>query len=274
MHAIAGAQPAPPEPWFAKGEQVHTRALYLGRRLDLRSGGRRRPVTQPVTRRVGEGLAILFPFGAVVTVGLTDLEEQTLLTELRDKVVEPATDRIHDGVLVRALPGRHTEGLDEDGDCVLDELGELRLRIVADVLAKSVVLDHHEQTIGKVFEEMQPLVEKMRKSGKTARRAKDLVTRIGHALAVRQEMVWRVEVDEKPDIVWDRPDLERLWLRLSDEYDLGERHRALGRKIELLDESASSLLAVLQSNRAHHAEQAIIWLIVFEIGLTLFEMWH
>ena len=100
------------------------------------------------------------------------------------------------------------------------------------------------------------------------------VYRIGHALAVRQEMVWRVEVDEKPDIVWDRPDLERLWLRLSDEYDLGERYRALGRKIELLDESASSLLAVLQSNRAHHAEQAIIWLIVFEIGLTLFEMWH
>jgi len=273
VHAIAGAQPAPPEPWFAPGDRVLTRALYLGRRLDLRTGGRRRPVTQPNTRRVGDGLAILFPFGAVVTVGLTEAEERELLDELKEKVVD-AVEPVVDQVLVRALPGRHTEGLDEDGDCILDSLGELRLRVVADVLAKSVVLDHHEQTIGKVFEEMQPLVERMRTKGKTARRAKDLVARIGHALAVRQEMVWRVEVDEKPDIVWDRPDLERLWLRLSDEYDLGERHRALGRKIELLDESASSLLAVLQSNRAHHAEQAIIWLIVFEIGLTLFEMWH
>ena len=93
-------------------------------------------------------------------------------------------------------------------------------------------------------------------------------------MIVRHETVWRVEVEEKPDTVWDRPDLDRLWVRLSEDYELRERHNALGRKLTLLNESASTLLDVLQNNRTLRVEWYIVLLIVFEIGLTLFEMWR
>ncbi len=143
---------------------------------------------------------------------------------------------------------------------------------MADVLSKSAVLDHFEQSIGRVFDRLHPIAVAMQRSGHTGRRARDLVQLIGHAMLVRQETVWRVEVEEKPDIVWDRPDLERLWMLLSESYELRERHNALGRKVSLLNQSAATVLEVLQNNRTLRVEWYIVLLIVFEIGLTLFQM--
>jgi uncharacterized Rmd1/YagE family protein len=264
--------PGPTDPWVAKRDHIVLRARYLGRRLDTRGSIRaRRAISHLAVRRIGEGLAVLFPFGVVVTAGMTEAEESELITSLRANVDEPLSEPIVDDVTVHAAADR-SEGLDEQGDLWLARIGMERLAIVSDVLAKSVVLDHFEQSIGRVFERIQPLAEEMAKKGRTRRRAGELVKLIGQAMMVRQETVWRVEVEEKPEAVWDHPDLDRLWVRLSESYELRERHKALERKVELLSSSASALLEVLNSSRALRAEWLIVALIVFEIGLTLFEM--
>lgn len=259
------------EPWVARGDELLIRARYIARRIDTRGSSRaRRAVSHSVVRRVADGLAVLFPFGVVVTVGLSEKEESDLLASLATTVEEPFASPAQDDVTVLSATDR-SEGLDEHGDLWLGELGEERLAIVADVLAKSVVLDHFEQSIGRVFDRIQPLASEMEKSGRTGRRAADLVKLIGHAMQVRQETVWRVEVVEKPDAVWDHPDLDRLWTRLSETYELRERHNTLERKVSLLSQSASTLLEVLQSNRSLRVEWYIVVLIVFEIALTLWE---
>lgn len=261
----------PRTPWEARNGGAKVQAYYLGRRLDT---GRRRPASHAVVQRVGDGLAILFPYGAVVIVDLEQDALERFVTSLASRVEEafesPADDELH--VSLRKEPS--VEGLDEEGELGLSALSEERLLVVADILAKSVVLDHFEQTIGRVFDEMQPLADQMRGTGRTGRRSRDLVRRIGQALAVRQEMVWRVEVEDKPDILWDQPELGRLWGRLSDEYELPERHRVLERKVDLIAQTASTLLEILQNDRTLRVEWYIVLLICFEIGLTLFEMAH
>lgn len=265
---------APIEPWISPGHQLRARARYLARRLDTRGSPRaRRAVSHPAVRRVGEGLAVLFPYGVVVTIGLTDAEENALLSSLRANVEEPFATPVTDDVIVRSA-ARGGEGCDDEGDVRLRELGEDRLVIVADVLAKSVVLDHFEESIGRVFERIHPLAIAMERSGRTGRRATELVELIGHAMLVRQETIWRVEVEDKPDAVWDRPDLDRLWVRLSEAYELRERHNALGRKVDLLSQSASTLLEVLQSNRTLRVEWYVVVLILLEIVLTVAQMLH
>lgn len=257
------------EPWVAKTERVVVEARYLGRRLDTRGSARaRRAVSHPAVRRIGDGLAVLFPYGVVVSVGLPRAEQNALVESLRGSLEEPFATASSDDVIVCTAEGR-TEGLDEDGDIWVSELGEERLAVIADVLAKSVVLDHFEQSIGRVYDRIHPLATAMERSGHTGRRARELVKLIGHAMLVRQETLWRVEVEEKPDTVWDRPDLDRLWVRLSEAYELRERHTALGRKVDLLSENASMLLDVLQNNRTLRVEWYIVILILFEIVLTL-----
>jgi uncharacterized Rmd1/YagE family protein len=274
VQAIEAVAPSPATPWTAPADRLTVRATYLARRLDTRATARaRRSARHPVVRRVGEGLAVLFPYGVVVTVGLGPVEEAELFAALAPHLTEPLDSPVTDEVVVSRREGRFTEGLDEEGVLWLSGLGEERLAVVADVLAKTAVLDHFEESIGRVLDRTQPLAEQMEQRGRTTRRARELVRLIGHSQVVRQETVWRVEVEEKPDLVWDRPELDRLWLRLADEYELGERHRALGRKVDLLSQSASTLLSLLHNEQSLRVEWYIVLLIVFEIVLTLFEMW-
>ena len=85
-------------------------------------------------------------------------------------------------------------------------------------------------------------------------------------------MVGRVEVGEKPDVLWERPGLNRLFTRLEDEYELQERRTALERKLDLIARTVETLVDLLQNKRALRVEWYIVALIVFEIILTLYQL--
>jgi uncharacterized Rmd1/YagE family protein len=85
-------------------------------------------------------------------------------------------------------------------------------------------------------------------------------------------MVGRVEVGEKPDVLWELPGLNRLFARLEDEYELQERRTALERKLDLISRTVETLVDLLQNKRALRVEWYIVALIVFEIILTLYQL--
>ena len=92
---------------------------------------------------------------------------------------------------------------------------------------------------------------------------------IGQTLLVLHRVSGRVAVEEKPDVLWDRPDLERLYARLEDEYELKERAGALKRKLDTIVETARTLTDMIDANRATKLEATIVHLIIAEILLTL-----
>jgi uncharacterized Rmd1/YagE family protein len=96
-----------------------------------------------------------------------------------------------------------------------------------------------------------------------------LLRHIGRTLDIQQRMVGRVEVEEKPETLWERPDLERLHQRLAEEYELPERHRALERKLDLIARTANSLLTLQYNRRSLRVEWYIVALIVVEILITV-----
>jgi uncharacterized Rmd1/YagE family protein len=85
-------------------------------------------------------------------------------------------------------------------------------------------------------------------------------------------MVGRVEVTEKPEITWDDPKLDRLYERLSIEYELRERDRALSRKLELISHTAQTYLNLLQHRQSLRVEWYIVLLIVVEIVLFIYDL--
>jgi uncharacterized Rmd1/YagE family protein len=85
-------------------------------------------------------------------------------------------------------------------------------------------------------------------------------------------MVGRVEVGEKPDVLWDLPGLNRLFSRLEDEYELAARRLALDRKLGLISRTVETQVDLLQNKRALRVEWYIVVLIVIEIFLTLYQL--
>src|SRR6516165_44664 len=64
-----------------------------------------------------------------------------------------------------------------------------------------------------------------------------ILKHIGNALLVQQRVSGLVAVAEKPDVLWERPDLERFYAKLEDEYELKERADLLTRKLGVISDT-------------------------------------
>lgn len=256
---------------FASHHQLKGKAYYLGQRIDLKTFEKSaRLATSPLVVSAGaDGVAVLFRYGVAVFFGLDETEEEIFLGRLQPFVTVPVSHRETEQVDLTLS----TSGNDA-GAITLDEFDLPRLQVVADVLAKSAVLSHYEAVLAKTFERIEPLSTRLGHGGRFTHRSRDLLKYIGDVLVIEGKMVGRVEVSEKPELLWEEPRYERLYARLADEYELQERHLALERKLSLVSRTAETMLELLQNKRSLRVEWYIVILIVVEILLTLYEMWR
>jgi uncharacterized Rmd1/YagE family protein len=256
---------------IGSAETLTVRALLLGERLETR--GLERDDTfavNPLALRVGRrGMAFLFRYGAAVFVGLSAIEEDEVVRSLHARVHNPLAIPEIDQVEVRIGPAADDQ-IDASGAVLLQEASPERLQIIANVLSKSLVLSHYEARIAGVFDRIEPLAAGLQRKGRAGAQAKDLLQQMGEVLLTQHRMVGRVEIEEKPDVLWDHPELERLYARLEDEYELAERSRAMERKLALIGETAGTLVDLVQNRRSLRLEWYIIGLIGLELLLALY----
>ena len=251
---------------------IKVRALLAGHHLNLRAlESFTRIAAAPLTVEAGAGgCAVLFRYGAVVLFALEPAEAgafiASLLPQVSDGYPAPELEELE----ITLAPGAEERVV--DGRLSLQTFDAGRLQVVADALAKSVVLAHYETTVAAVFDEVEPLAEDLRERGRSRIHGRDLLRHIGRTLDIQQRMVGRVEVEEKPDALWERPDLERLHQRLAEEYELTERHHALERKLDLIARTANTLLTLQYNRRSLRVEWYIVALIVVEIMITVGEL--
>lgn len=256
---------------FAGRSRLTARALLAGHHLNLRSvESLTRIGSAPLVLAAGrDGCAVLFRYGAVVLIGLEPDDAAAFLDSLRGRVHEAYPSPESEELELVLEPG--AEERFEAGRLSLQAFDIGRLQIVADALAKSVALEHYETAVAAVFDEVEPLAEGLSQRGSPRIRGRALVRHVGRTLDIQQRMVGRVEVEEKPEALWERPDLERLHQRVAEEYELRERHRALEHKLELIARTATTLLSLQYNRRSLRVEWYIVALIVLEILLTLGE---
>jgi len=144
--------------------------------------------------------------------------------------------------------------------------------VVADALSKSVVLARDEREVAAVFEVVEPFARQLAERGRAAGGRRAILRHIGNALLVQQRVSGRVAVAEKPDVVWDRPDLDRLYGRLEDEYELKERAEALTRKLSVIAETAEVLTDIMDTTRSLRLEIIIVVLITVEIVIAGYQI--
>ncbi len=254
-------------------ETRSVRAWLLGERLDTRGLERFETLaTSPLTLRLADGgVAVLFRYGAVITFNASMAATTALLETLAPSIVGPYAVREADETRLRVDPAAD-EQIDTGGVMVVRDLSTVRLQVIADVVAKSLVLAHNETRIAAIFERIEPLARGLQEKGLPGARGRDLLREIGDVLLMQHRMVGRVETGEKPELLWDHPELERLYLRFADEYELRDRDRALERKLDLISRTAETLLGLVQSRSSARVEWYIVALIVAELALSIYPL--
>ena len=252
--------------------EFNARAVLFAERVDLKGLRAARTVaTNPLTVDVkGGGLAVLFRYGVVVFFDVAAIDEIAFLSQLSAYAATPYPSPETEEVRVRVVADAR-EGV-QGGAVVLQEVSLERLQVIADVLSKSVLLALYESQVGSEFDRIEPLAAELARSGRIPGQTKALLSKIGAMLLVSQRMVGRAAITEKPELLWDHPALEGLFGRLEDEYEIIERHAALERKLNLISSTVQTLLEMLGSRHSLRVEWYIVFLIVVEILLTLYEL--
>ena len=252
--------------------RLTARALLLGDRIDA-SGLERDDMISatPLAFRTGNGFVALYRFGVAVMVGLSPLEEDDVLRRIAVRIIGKH-DVVDDETAVIEIAAENEDRIPPGGPIQLRDLSPARFLVLADAMAKSVSLGRDEREVSSVFDLIEPFATRLAHSGRAPWNRRSMLKLIGQALRVQHRVSGRVAVEEKPDILWDRPDLERLYSRLEDEYELKERAGALGRKLGVVVETGRALTDVLDTDRATRLEATVVVLIVVEILVALYQI--
>jgi uncharacterized Rmd1/YagE family protein len=253
------------------------RAVLVGTGIDLNAlGATDRTIGAPLVVDLGtaapaggSALAVLFRYGAIVFFDASPATMGEYGRRIAPHVRQPF-----------AQPDQETETLDirvdaagkeaiEGNVLVLAEATLERLLLVADIMAKSVSLAHHERGIERQFERIEPFAVNLDHWGRGGRAARELLQHLGTALLSEHRVVAGARIEDSPELLWDHPELERLWARLRDEFEIRERSAALHGKLALISRTAETALELLQNRRSLRLEWAIVGLIVFEILLAI-----
>jgi uncharacterized Rmd1/YagE family protein len=254
------------------GTRFEVRAIHVGERIEVRGvEPRLSPVLPCIIECAPSGFAVLLRGGAVVLFGVDPISQERFIKDLGARIQEPYEKHETERAYVRVSDG---EGIEPDA-ILIKEVTVERLQVIAEVLAKSVILQRHEQEIDEAFRSIEPMAQKMRNEpGRLPWRQADMVQQIGKAIIAEHQLVGTSEIGEKPDLLWDKPDLDRFYARLEDEYEIRERHLVVERKLAVVSSTARTMLELSQTRRSLNVEYYIVALILLEIVLSLYEMIH
>jgi uncharacterized Rmd1/YagE family protein len=253
-------------------QAITARALQLGEGLDVKGLERQDAFSaNPLAFRTStDGTAMLFKFGAVVFFKMTPIEEEGLVHGLARRIIGPLAEREVETVSIVVAPD--DEGLlSSSGAIQVRSTDSNRLLLVGEALAVSVALAYDERRIAHAFEKIEPVAASLIKRRLPPGPKSAMLEQIGEALLIQKRLASRVDLDEKPDILWDHPELERLWAKLVDEYDLPARARAVERKLVVIRETADTITDLISTRTSHRLELYVIILIAIEIALVLYD---
>jgi uncharacterized Rmd1/YagE family protein len=255
------------------GTRVTAHALHVGDRINTMGFEGEALSAVPLAIRVGKtGVAVLFRYGVAVLIGLSPQDESGFLAKLTPRI-GGKLERVEEEAAIVAVTGEIEDQVQAGGPIQLRDMSLERLLVIADVLAKSVVLANDEREVAKVFEIIEPFTKELADYGRTRRSRKGMLKLLGNALLVQHRVSGRIAVAEKPDALWDRPDLERLYARLEDEYELKERVDALNRKLAVVAETANTLADIIDTRRSLRLELIVVILIAFEVVVTFYQIY-
>ena len=257
---------------LANRQSIKARALLLGDRLDLKAFKIADCLaTTPLTVEVDAegGLAVLFRYGVVVFFGVKSMDEVRYLETLKTLTINAyGHPEIQELEIHSGKPGAGVQS----GAVSLDEISLQKVQVIADALSKSLVLSLYENRVAGEFDKIEPLALQLANHGQVGADSKTLLSKIGGMLLIEHRMVGRAEIGDKPEILWDFPNLGGLYASLEDEFELQERQSALDRKLRLISDTAQTLADVWDNKQLRKLEWYVIGLILFEIVISLIEL--
>ena len=255
-----------------KYARYQAETIYIGESIDLKKvqeGVRQYSYLNRddplVTKLLKDQYAVLTKFGTVTFWNVPVRLRQQFLGEVRPYVKSKKEHYPYDED-TKVLVGGGMEKVTFE-KVYSAHLNVEKIKIISYVLSQSVALERYEDDIESNLSDFETVVDNLKTKGKASFSEKKLLKQIGRVFSVKQTTVVHLALFDKPESIWESPDLETLYNRMSSEYDLKVRFDVLDKKIDYLSDISKMLMNFLAEKRNAFLEIIIIILIAIDIVL-------
>lgn len=216
-----------------------------------------------VIRLLKDQYAVLTKFGAVTFWNISDKLRAEFLNEIKP-FVRSKKDHYSYDEDTKVFAGSEANKITFD-KVFLPRLGVQQIKIISYVLSQSVALERYEDEIETSLSEVGVIVENLKSSGRALLSERQLLRQIGKVLSVKQTAVAHLSLFDKPEEIWESPELEDIYNRMNAEYELRDRFDVLDEKIKYLSDISQMLMNFLAEKQNAFLEKVIIVLIAIDI---------
>ncbi len=209
----------------------------------------------------------VFSFGAIVFVNISQETQTAIKKSLSRFLAKPIKKNYEESYTLK----KNTDKFEVVADgAELREVGIEEIDISARVLAQSVALDHIEDLTEEILGNIATMNARLEKSGRFLRDTKTILKLSAQNSNIIQFVISKLSLLDKPDVLWERENLEAFFSQLADLFELRSRFRNIEYKIGFARDNSEFALTVLESQRSNFLELVIVLLIIMEIGLYFF----
>lgn len=215
-----------------------------------------------VSVELDDSILFIFRSGVAVVWG-----EEVLLKSLESAIdifSENPTPTVYSDTYVYTTKPDQPFGIENDEFRIPDDSIDVKMSI-SHALARSIQLDSNENAIEAAMNVVGDLPSRLAKTGKIPLPAKNIKKLVGSILEAQFSINQFGLVADRPDVFWERPELEQFYKKTGTYLELQDRWNVLSDKIVALQEALDVLRDEVNTKNSHLLEWIIIILILIEL---------
>ncbi len=217
---------------------------------------------------INEGDIFIFPYGAMVTWGLTEELERKFIIECNAFLADLKLGSVDDDVFTYT----YAEKSSVKDDLISLPNNEITTKLACSYgLAQSAKLGGFESTLSDIFSRTSLLPEQLADEGNIHLSRKQIRKLMGKLFVDRASINLHLDFLDAPNFFWNHTGLEHLHEMVGRYVDLDKRVNVLNQRLRIMQEMLDILTAELNHQHSSMLELIIIILIATEIGLMIFK---
>ena len=215
------------------------------------------------------GDLVFFDYGVVVMWGLTEEEEQrvlSLLQKYETKKLSPKdveTEELHFHYNINSQPRIYNDVITLRGSSDMVKL------TISHAIAQSVKLALFEELIEETIQGTRQIPTVLAETGKIQMPRKAINQKIGQLFIMRINVNLVSNVLDTPEIFWSEPALEPIYTAIRGYLEINQRVEVLNQRTSVLSDLLDMLKDHQNSRHGEQLEWIVIILIAFEIVIGI-----
>jgi uncharacterized Rmd1/YagE family protein len=212
---------------------------------------------------------VLYSFGVYVLVNTSDEIAHSFMVQIKEQLKDYEIGNYDDTYNIEI----DTDSVPKIGfnKATLPSFSLEHIRIISLILAESVALDAFEEKTENILDKCISYSRVLQKNGKYPKINSELLKFVGFAMATRQEILNNLHVTDAPDETWNNIELERIFLKMKEMFDIESRFMSLDLSLNAIQDSLELIANFMQARKSHNVEWMIVILILIEILMTIYD---